>query len=434
MLEEKNTNASCQAPNASPKRLRVLISAYACEPGKGSEPGVGWNFSKEMAKHHDVWVLTRSNNRKVIDGELTENPVEGLHFFYHDLPRWACWWKKGGRGVQLYYYLWQLTAIPKVRKKHAEVGFDLSHHVTFVKYWAPSCLAWLKIPFVWGPVGGAEMTPKALLNTLNAKGKWYEFLKHLASRMGEQDPFVKKTVRRAIRTLASTGDTKERLLKMGVKVVDVQTQIAMTEGEIKPLKATDQVCRFISIGRMIHWKGFILGLKAFSKLESSVSEYWFIGDGPCRRELEAFVREQGLSERVKFYGELNREKVMNVLEKADVLVHPSYHDSAGLVCLEAMALGKPVLCLNTGGPAELVDEECGFRVSVESEDMALIELSEAMGKLSENRQFRTDMGARAQLRVREKFLWDKKVELFAGLYLELTGEFSATTSITASEA
>ena len=63
------------------KRLRVLISAYACEPGKGSEPGVGWNFSKEMAKHHDLWVLTRLNNREIIENELLENPTEELHLF-----------------------------------------------------------------------------------------------------------------------------------------------------------------------------------------------------------------------------------------------------------------------------------------------------------------------------------------------------------------
>ena len=103
------------------KRLRVLISAYACEPGKGSEPGVGWNFSKEMAKHHDLWVLTRLNNREIIENELLENPTEELHFIYHDLPKWTAWWKKGGRGVQLYYYLWQLTAIPKIRKHHKKL-------------------------------------------------------------------------------------------------------------------------------------------------------------------------------------------------------------------------------------------------------------------------------------------------------------------------
>ena len=75
-----------------PRRLRVLMSAYACEPGKGSEPGVGWNLAKAMATRHDVWVVTRANNRPVIESELEEQPVPNLHFLYYDLPRWASWW------------------------------------------------------------------------------------------------------------------------------------------------------------------------------------------------------------------------------------------------------------------------------------------------------------------------------------------------------
>ena len=62
------------------KRLKVLMSAYACEPGKGSEPGVGWTVAREMARHHDIWVITRANNRPVIEAELARNPQPGLHF------------------------------------------------------------------------------------------------------------------------------------------------------------------------------------------------------------------------------------------------------------------------------------------------------------------------------------------------------------------
>ena len=59
------------------KRLKVLISAYACESGKGSESGVGWNMVSEMAKYHDIWVMTRANNRPVIEAEQAKNPVLG---------------------------------------------------------------------------------------------------------------------------------------------------------------------------------------------------------------------------------------------------------------------------------------------------------------------------------------------------------------------
>ena len=56
------------------KRLRVLISAYACEPSKGSEPGMGWNVAREMAEYHDIWVLTRANNRAPIEAEMAQRP------------------------------------------------------------------------------------------------------------------------------------------------------------------------------------------------------------------------------------------------------------------------------------------------------------------------------------------------------------------------
>jgi len=76
------------------------MSAYACEPGKGSEPGVGWNWAREMSRWHDVWMLTRANNRPTIEGALQQGESAGLHCLYFDLPRWARFWKKGARGIQ----------------------------------------------------------------------------------------------------------------------------------------------------------------------------------------------------------------------------------------------------------------------------------------------------------------------------------------------
>ena len=68
----------------------------------------------------------------------------------------------------------------KIRKHHKEVGFDISHHVTFVKYWAPSCLAWLDILFIWGPVGGGESLPQGFSSECSLKGRIYELLRSLA--------------------------------------------------------------------------------------------------------------------------------------------------------------------------------------------------------------------------------------------------------------
>ncbi len=121
-------------------RKKVLISAYACEPGMGSEGGVGWNFVCQLAAKHDLWVLTRANNQEVIEADA-DPAVAGVNFVYVDLPRWLRFWKKGKRGHQLYYILWQIWILFATRKLRRELSFDLIHHITFGRYWIPSLLA-----------------------------------------------------------------------------------------------------------------------------------------------------------------------------------------------------------------------------------------------------------------------------------------------------
>lgn len=251
------------------RRLRVLLSAYACEPGKGSEPGVGWNLARHLARHCEVWVLTRANNRPAIEAELARSPVPGLHFLYFDLPGWARWWKRGQRGVHLYYYLWQVGAYFLAKGVHREVGFDLVHHVTFVKYWTPSFLALLPVPFVWGPVGGGESAPLAFWPGFGLRGMFYETLRTLARWLGERDPFVRLTARRAALALATTEETAARLRRLGARRVEVFSQVGLPAEELEVLSRLPppppQPVRFLSIGRLLHLKGFHLGLMAFAR-------------------------------------------------------------------------------------------------------------------------------------------------------------------------
>ena len=86
----------------STKHLKIFISAYACEPQKGSEPGIGWNVVNELAKYHEVHVLTRSNNREAIEAALIGRNEAVPVFHYYDLPKWLTFWKKKLRGYHLY--------------------------------------------------------------------------------------------------------------------------------------------------------------------------------------------------------------------------------------------------------------------------------------------------------------------------------------------
>lgn len=406
------------------RRLRVLLSAYACEPDKGSEPGVGWSVAREMAKYHDVWVLTRANNRPSIERALGRHPVPQLCFIYFDLPAWSRWWKRGHRGVQVYYYFWQIGIYFVARRLHRKVGFDLIHHVTFGKYWAPSLLAVLPVPFVWGPVGGAESAPRAFWVNFDLRGMSYEAARELGRWLGEHDPLVRLTARRSALALAKTEETARRLRRLGAREVRTFFEAGLRAAEIDYLaqcsSSNGRPVRFVGIGNLLHLKGFHLGLRAFARANIRDAEYWIIGDGPERERLEATARDLGIADRVRFWGSLPREETLRRLAECHALVHPSLHDSGGWVCVEAMAAGRPVICLDLGGPAVQVTEGTGLKVRAIDPQQAVRDLAEAMQRLAGTPELREMLGEAGKRRSRDVFCWEPKGALLSAMYAQVS--------------
>jgi glycosyltransferase involved in cell wall biosynthesis len=409
--------------------MKILISAYSCEPGRGSEPGVGWNVVRAVAEHHQVWVLTRPDESKdIIEAELARNPVPNLHFVYFTLPFWkdSLRWGQSG-AMQIHYYLWQIQAYFIARKLHREIGFDLTHHVTFVKYSTPSFLSLLPIPFVWGPVGGGESAPKAFWKDFGGKAKTYERLRGLARGIGELDPLTRLSARRSTLVRATTEDTAQRIRKWGIDSIEVISESGLPQQEIYRLgqfpMPTGSPVRFISMGRLLHWKGFHLGLRAFAKANIADAEYWLMGDGVERENLQNLAQELGIAHKVKFWGRLPREQSLEKLSECIALVHPSLHDSGGWVCLEAMAAGRPVICLDLGGPAVQVTPKTGFKVPARNPEQAVEDLAIAMRRLGQEEELRLQMAEAAKRRVTEIYSWEQIGLSLSQLYQGIvTGE------------
>lgn len=405
--------------------MKVLLSAYACEPGRGTEPGVGWNTAWEMAKYHEVWVLTRPDDGKeAIEAELERNPNPNLHFIYFTLPIFGSLWKQGNSiAFLIHYYFWQIQAYFVARQLHDEIGFEISHHVTFVKYSVPSFLALLPIPFIFGPVGGAESAPTAFAENFRWRGKIHEFLRGLSQWFGEKDPLTQMTVRRSVLSWATTPETAERLVKMGASRVEVLSQVSLLPEEVTrmgqfPLSDCAPL-RFISIGRLLHWKGFDLGLRAFAQAElPKDAQYWLIGSGSEHDYLQQLVVDLGIADRVKFLAEMPRQELFLNLGTCTALVHPSLHESGGFVCLEAMAAGRPVICLDLGGPAVQVTEETGFKIPAVSPEQAITGLAKAMIVLANDPELRSTMGRAGQIRVKEFYNWESRGHQISQLYAD----------------
>ncbi|HEY9768029.1 MAG TPA: glycosyltransferase [Coleofasciculaceae cyanobacterium] len=409
--------------------MKVLLSAYSCEPGKGSERGVGWNLAKEVAKYHEVWVFTRPDESKtIIEAELARHPIPNLHFVYFTLPFWkdSLRWGQSG-AMQLHYYLWQIQAYFVAQKMHRHIKFDIAHHVTFVRYSVPSLLSLLPIPFIWGPVGGGESAPAKFWTDFHWKNKLYEILREAWRGIGELDPLTRLTAKNSTIAYATTKDTAKKLSKLGAFAVKQASETGISLSEIEQLSQCTppkaESVRFINIARLLHWKGIYLGLRAFAQANLADAEYWVVGEGPELENLQALAKDLNIAERVTFFGLLDRKEVLVKLGQCSALVHPSLHDSGGWVPLEAMASGRPILCLDLGGPGETVTPDIGIKVPAHSPEQAVNDLAKAMVKLAQNPNLCVQMGQMGQQRVKELYSWEAKGKWLAKVYKDCVGEF-----------
>ena len=417
----------------SPSRLRVLVSAYACAPGEGSEPAVGWNFAREMARHHDVVVLTHGDVRGRVERELAARPVAGLEVVYHSLPLEKTP-EEGGAEVldglrqQLHYDLWQRSAARVARRLHRARAFDVVHHKTFVKHWAPSALRGLDAPFVWGPVGGGESAPPAFYYGLGRAGRRYEQTRDLARWLGERLPSVRRTARAADLALATTDETRARMEAMGARGVEVQSAIGMPAAEIERLGRyalpDDRPARFLCVGRQLAWKGYHLALDAFAEAARDPAfdaSLWLVGDGPEHDRLREQAAGLGLGDRVRFTGRIPRAEVLELLAASHALVQTSLHDSGGGVCLEALAAGRPVVGFRLGGTTTHVAPDAGVLVAAEAPGPAVAALAAALRRVAADPEGRRAMGRAGRRSVAEAHGWEDRVAAMAARYWQIAG-------------
>lgn len=347
--------------------MKILLSAYACEPNRGSEPGVGWNWAIELAKlGHQVHVITRANNEQVISTALKEIPRDNLHFIYYDVPKWLTWWKKGGRGVHLYYFLWQIGIYSVVKKLLKKVSFDVIHHVTFVSVRQPSFLGLLGIPFIFGPAAGGERAPMRLRKSFPLRGKLTDGLRDLANAWVKFSPLMGITFRTAKTIYATSEETLCLIPKRFHKKTFIKLAIgsdAILPGVVKHAKYEGPP-RVLYVGQLLYWKGVHLALRSFAALlkRAPESRLTILGKGPDKMWLKSLSAELGVDRAVEWLEWLPRCEVDGVYQKHHLLLFPSLHDSGGMVVLEAMSNSLPVVCLDLGGARVTVDDSCGYKI------------------------------------------------------------------------
>lgn len=402
----------------------IVATAYAVNPYKGSEDGMGWNFVKQIARFNKVIAITRENNRPAIEQYMAESPDEtysNIQFEYFDLPYWLRFWKKGGRGAMLYYILWQIGIVSFIKKR--KLSLDIAHNLNFHNDWTPSFLWRLGKPFVWGFVGHHPLIPAQYLSPY----KMAYWLKDRATWL------VKQYFWRCSISLHLTKTKADHILCMNE---GVPKRLRLTSRySVSPSVATDDFGwikdqasdRFtvISAGRFVPLKGFDLTIASFAEMLSHLSEeqknncqLTLVGSGPEEQKLKDLIEDYQIAPYVKMISWIERAELMEMFKTASTFLFPS-HEGAGMVVAEALSFGLPIVCLDNEGPGQFINADCGVAIPHGSYQDTIDGLAKALTILHDNPDKRRDMRKAARARFVDCFHWDRRGEALDHLYATL---------------
>ena len=178
--------------------------------------------------------------------------------------------------------------------------------------------------------------------------------------------------------------------------------------------------KFLFVGRLVYYKGCRTMIEAFVQAAKGNSRIQLdiVGTGSLEPELKKQTEEMGLTDRIYFHADVSDDELIQYFKECDVFVLPSLQRSEafGLVQIEAMAFGKPVINtkLPSGVPYVSLHGETGLTV----EPGNAAELAEAMQYLAEHPVERCRIGERARARMEEQFRMDKMLKRVLQLYEE----------------
>jgi glycosyltransferase involved in cell wall biosynthesis len=182
---------------------------------------------------------------------------------------------------------------------------------------------------------------------------------------------MRRTFRQAEKILV-TRDTLPLIPRRWQHKANVQLAVGLSDqepdGRRQKLRRNSPQIHLLYVGRLLEWKGVDIALRSVGILKQSYPEIslTLIGDGPARSRLIALSRKLGLERNLRWLGWLPQRALADHYRAADILLYPSLRDSGGMVVLEALAHGLPVVCTDLGGPGIIVNSTCGCAIATSS--------------------------------------------------------------------
>jgi glycosyltransferase involved in cell wall biosynthesis len=390
-------------------KLKIMVSAYACEPDKGSEPGVGWNWVLQMSKYFDLWVITRLSNRETIERYIYSHPeYTNIHFIFFDLPKWIRFWKKGMRGVRVYYNIWQLMINHIIKKVMIENDIEIFHHLTYGNsLWTVSKYGQSKC-FIWGPTGGVDTIEYQYSKHYDLKCKIIEAVRRTVVGMLRWNIGFQHRCKNANCILCKSYNMQSSVPQKYKNKAVLFTDVAIEPVMLNTSKKNNEITEFLTVGKLDPWRGFDLVLEAFKRVIKNNPKVHLaiIGNGNDYKRLRMLIDKLDLNKYVSMLGNVSIEVYRSAMAVCDVVINSCLKEGAVTTSFDAVAYGKPLICIDTGGYTRYFSSEYSYLIRRGNRKEMIDELQKGMECLCSPSE-RESMSTKAKY-LCGKYTWEEK--------------------------
>ena len=397
-------------------RPRVLISAFACNPEMGSEPGLGFRYVRALAPHCDLTVVTEEmQNRSAIERQMKSDPIlTSVRFHFIPWPRLTRAGEMDDHINFVSYYRaynrWQRDALAWAREAVQAGQFDVVHHLTMTGFREPGYLWTLGIPFVWGPVGGHVMMPIRFMRSLGLRGAVQCLIRNVLNWIQMRLSMRVAFARHAARTVfASTSVDLVALRKQGVGNVVLLGENASQGPKRREPRCRDQSqpLKLVWSGLHIPRKALPIALNALARCPADRAELHVLGMGPETVRWKKIANRLGVQERCHFHGWLRRDRAIELVRGMDALVLTSVQDATTAALFEALEEGLPVVAHRACGFQDILTSDCALLVPLQSPDVSCSGFADAILQLANDPDLYNRLSSGALHRTAE-CTWEKR--------------------------
>ncbi len=395
-------------------KINVILSAYACSPLHGSEPGVGWGFATALAKYHNVTVITEETEfRAVIEEYLDKNREEHKNLKFVFVPRKRIHFLERLWPPSYYwtYKKWQKDAFRAAVQLTKTSQFDIVHQLNMIGFREPGFLWKLGLPLVWGPIGGMGFFPAPFLLKSGFISCIFYLTYNLVNAFDMRLKSRPRIAANKARAILAVNSENQNFLK---QFYDVNSEVCFAVGPPKQnsrpptRRHASEPLSIVWAGLLIDRKALHLGLEALAMLPKDTNwQLQVLGDGPNRAKLQRLTQRLGLAERVSFLGRQSQDTTVQIMMASHLHLLTSLREGTPSVIAEAMAAGIPTISFDISGMRDMLDERSGIKIPAPTAKAAVEGLASSIQQIALDESLRYSLAEGALQRSLE-FSWDSK--------------------------